>query len=291
MRNTFILVLTSILVLAQGSAIARDDYDLFWDGESEKNKKYLFFAPLASGKIPMYSEKIIRNNFSENMNEIVGQESFSGTEFVGEKARGYSPDERQTINMIKIFGGCIVNEDLPESVLSANEECVDDFYISDGEVTNAQYNKFLLSMGKSDEAITENAQNPIVNVSRQEAVDFAEWMSKEHQKHYMLPKTIYAANANALSVKKNICSQANVYYCNNQSESIMPVKSLSPNSWELYGMLGNVWEWVIDESTQEKVAKGGSWKSISAKFVGLNYQYIPKSEKSDEVGFRIVMID
>ncbi|BBB24413.1 hypothetical protein CVFO_1343 [Isorropodon fossajaponicum endosymbiont JTNG4] len=63
-----------------------------------------------------------------------------------------------------IFGGCIVNEDLPESVLSANEECVDDFYTSDGEVTNAQYNKFLLSMGKSDEAITENAQNPVVNV-------------------------------------------------------------------------------------------------------------------------------
>ncbi|WP_425352130.1 hypothetical protein [Isorropodon fossajaponicum symbiont] len=58
----------------------------------------------------------------------------------------------------------------------------------------------------------------------------------------MLPKAIhrkYAANANALSVKKNICSQANVYYCNNQSESIIPVKSLSPNSWGLYDMFGN----------------------------------------------------
>jgi hypothetical protein len=29
----FILALVSILVLAQGSVIARDDYDLFWNGE------------------------------------------------------------------------------------------------------------------------------------------------------------------------------------------------------------------------------------------------------------------
>ncbi|WP_201341468.1 formylglycine-generating enzyme family protein [Abyssogena phaseoliformis symbiont] len=192
-----------------------------------------------------------------------------------------------------IFGGCIVSENSSESALSANEECVDDFYISDGEITNAQYNKFLLNTGKSDEVIAENAQNPVVNVSWQEAVDFAKWMSKEHQKYYMLPKSIhwkYTANANALSVKRNTCSQVNVYYCNNQPESIMSVKSLSPNLWELYDMLGNVWEWVIDESTRKRVAKGGSWKSISAKFVDLNYQYIPKSEKSDEIGFRIVMI-
>lgn len=56
----FSLVLVSILVLAQGSVIARDDYDLFWNGESEKNKKYLFFAPLVSGKT-------IKNNISGNM--------------------------------------------------------------------------------------------------------------------------------------------------------------------------------------------------------------------------------
>jgi formylglycine-generating enzyme required for sulfatase activity len=56
-------------------------------------------------------------------------------------------------------------------------------------------------------------------------------------------------------------------------------------------MVGNVWEWVVDESTQEKTAKGGSWRSSSAKFIGLNYQHIPRSEKSDEVGFRVVMID
>ncbi|MBE8189793.1 MAG: formylglycine-generating enzyme family protein [Candidatus Thioglobus sp.] len=190
--------------------------------------------------------------------------------------------------MVRIFGGCIINSQTLSADLLLSDKCVDDFHISDTEITNFQYNQFLLATGNT--AKTGAKQQPVVNVSWQEAVDFTKWLSKKHQKNYTLPNSTqwqYAANTDGNSTKQEICNQANAYSCgNNASQSAQNVKSLAPNKWALYDMYGNVWEWIWAEAESEKTVKGGSWRSFDDIF-NLNQQSAP-AEKSADIGFRIV---
>ncbi len=238
--------------------------DLIWDGASVKTSKYLFFSPSENGAKSVYQSN---NRFS------TGGRDFN------------SPD----IKMVRMFGGCIVNSQALNIDLLSAEKCVDDFYISDSEITNAQYNKFLLATGKSAKA--GSGQNPVVNVSWQEAIDFTKWLSAEHQKKYSLPSTTqwqYAANTDGTSTQQDICNQTNASACKGGAQ-FAQVKSLTPNQWGLYDMYGNVWEWVIDASKQEKTAKGGSWYSSNEIF-DLNNRHTPDAKRSEDVGFRVVGI-
>ena len=125
---------------------------------------------------------------------------------------------------------------------------------------------------------------PVVHVSWNDAVAFAEWMGCRLPTEAEWEHACRARSITPFHTGNNLTtSQANYngnYPYNNHEkgeyrERIMPVGSFSPNAWGLYDMHGNVFEWCSDwygkysEEAQTnpkgpvkgllRVRRGGSW--------------------------------
>jgi len=152
-----------------------------------------------------------------------------------------------------------------------HEVCVNDFSIGKHEVTNEQFKKFKPehNSGTYEGLPMNEARQPAVNVSWEDAVAFAKWLSGKTGHTYRLPSEAeweYAARAGSKTSRfwgnnpDDACKYANVadisaknrwkkwinHYCDDQFLVSAPVGSFQPNGFGLYDMLGNVWEWVED---------------------------------------------
>ena len=152
-----------------------------------------------------------------------------------------------------------------------HEVCVNDFSIGKHEVTNEQFKKFKPehNSGTYEGLPMNEARQPAVNVSWEDAVAFAKWLSGKTGHTYRLPSEAeweYAARAGSKTSRfwgnnpDDACKYANVadisaknrwkkwinHYCDDKFLVSAPVGSFQPNGFGLYDMLGNVWEWVED---------------------------------------------
>ena len=149
--------------------------------------------------------------------------------------------------------------------------------------------------GKKREIAEYN--HPVVHVSWNDAVAYCDWLSAKTGTKYQLPTEAeweYACRAGTttpFNTGNNLTtSQANYNgnypYNNNPKgeyrEKTMPVGSFSPNSWGLYDMHGNVYEWCSDwyssdyyaispqnnpkgpSSGSSRVLRGGSWEDCAS---------------------------
>ncbi len=108
------------------------------------------------------------------------------------------------------------------------------------EVTNGQYRKFLLEHEGADEL-------PATGINWMQAKEFCEALG------YRLPTEAeweYAARAGSPTRWSFGDNEADLsryaWYDKNSDFESQPVGSKEPNSWVLYDMHGNVWEWVAD---------------------------------------------
>jgi formylglycine-generating enzyme required for sulfatase activity len=83
------------------------------------------------------------------------------------------------------------------------------------------------------------------------------------------------------------------WFKNNSNNSTHEVGLKEPNSWELYDMLGNVWEWcsdIYDETVygSYRIIRGGGWCDEERGCMATNRRRShPHSFKIDDLGFRI----
>jgi formylglycine-generating enzyme required for sulfatase activity len=130
---------------------------------------------------------------------------------------------------------------------------LDAFYIDQYEVTFAEYDKFAKATGRNlpDDAGWGRGQRPVINVSWEDAKDYAAWLAEQTSKPYRLPTESeweYAARSGGkdevwagTSDEEQLVDYA--VYGGNSTQS---VGSKQPNGLRLYDMSGNVREWVED---------------------------------------------
>ncbi len=165
--------------------------------------------------------------------------------------------------------------------------------------------------------------HPVERVSRNNIKEFIGKLNRLTGKKYRLPTEAeweYTARAgsNTAYTFGNDPSllQEYAWYSDNSKQQTHPVKSSKkPNKWGLYGMHGNVWEWVRDwygdypsstvidprgpasgrpigpNSDQYRVIRGGSWKSDAKKCRTANRDG-SKGDNHDgmnDIGFRLAL--
>lgn len=189
------------------------------------------------------------------------------------------------------------------------------YEMSVSPVTNAQYAAFILATRSEEypEFMSNpeynKANQPVIGVSFDDANEYAKWLSEQTGDTYRLPtaeewekaarageQVIYPWGNDVPSKKKN----AN-YNKNGKFKGPSPVGAYEEgnNAWGLKDMSGNVWEWTSSEFVTEgaepseegvssRVVKGGSWMDGPVDLRISNFKTVETTEKSNEVGFRLV---
>jgi formylglycine-generating enzyme required for sulfatase activity len=185
--------------------------------------------------------------------------------------------------------------------------CVKGFWMGKYEVTQSQYQQVT---GKNPSRFP-GLKNPVETVSWEDAVNFAEIMTKSTGVKIRLPSEAeweYACRSGRAQERYcggNDTQSRFAWFKANSSRQTHPVGSLTPNDWGLYDMSGSVWEWVQDcwhndfrgaptdgsvwksDSCTKRVLRGGSWcNDPSLLRAGFRYGNYPDGGECG--GFRVV---
>jgi len=194
------------------------------------------------------------------------------------------------------------NDELP-----LHEVTLASYRMSQTEVTFAQYDNFAKDAGKplpSDEG-WGRGQRPVINISWQDAHEFAQWLSEKSGKTLHLPSESqweYAAKASRWDTQ-NAGNKANCEGCYKwDNKESVPVGQFPANAFGLHDMQGNVWEWTSDcytefytpkasapqNSCDNKAVRGGSWYDLPTQLRSTNRSKAASSKHSNRIGFRLV---
>ncbi|MCI5126560.1 MAG: formylglycine-generating enzyme family protein, partial [Candidatus Electrothrix sp. AR5] len=197
------------------------------------------------------------------------------------------------------------------------------FAIGRYPVIFAEYDIFCEAMGreKPDDQGWGREQQPVINVSRQDAVDYCEWLSRETGQTYRLPTEAeweYACRAGSESAwcfgddEKSLGEYA--WYDKNSKKRTHPVGEKKANAWGLYDMHGNVWEWCQDWYDDEyyaachkqgvvknpiglsqgsgrsnRVIRGGGWNGSPGDVRSAGRDWGARGRRGNDLGFRLAL--
>ncbi|MDM8523252.1 SUMF1/EgtB/PvdO family nonheme iron enzyme [Desulfococcaceae bacterium HSG8] len=212
-----------------------------------------------------------------------------------------------------------------------HEVCVDGFWMGKYEVTNRQYRKYKSGHDSKDYEgnSLDGDKQPAVYVSWDDAKAFAKWLTGKSRHEFRLPTEAeweYACRAGSRKARfwgddpDDACRYANVadqtakrkwsgwtiHNCDDGYAVTAPAGSFRSNSFGLYDMLGNVWEWCEDIYADDayskhrrnnpiyavggsgRVYRGGSWSSLPAGVRCAGRPGNSPAVRYSDLGFRLV---
>ena len=238
---------------------------------------------------------------------------------MGEIFRDKLKDGSEGPEMIWIPGGTFRMGDIQgEGELDeqpVHKVSVDSFAMSRYEVTFDEYEKFTEATGKAkpnDEG-WGRGKHPVINVSWEEAVAYAEWVSQQTGHTYRLPTEAQWEYATRTGTTTKYwwgndisSSRANCNNCSSwrHDKTPAPVGSFVPNNFGLYDTAGNVKEWTcsayessykgaeqrcIGDADSHVVQRGGSWLELAQEISSASrFKGVP-SIRYSSVGIRLVL--
>jgi len=194
------------------------------------------------------------------------------------------------------------------------ENTVHDFYIGKYELTFNEYDAFCEATGrqKPSDQTWGRGNQPVINVSWEDAVDYCNWVSLQqglapaYTKKNGMVRCDFTANGYRLptqteweyAAKDGKNNQSYQYSGSNDVSSVgwykentgkmpHPVGQKQPNELGLYDMSGNVWEWCWERDSTYRIIRGGSWLN-EAVYLQTCFYYNYRSDSDSNVGFRVV---
>lgn len=225
-------------------------------------------------------------------------------------AQTENPNRLPLPEMVEIYSNQFLmgdpNSDAAKTVILDNN-----FLISRYEITFNEYDFFALATNRAlpDDMGWGRGERPVINISWDDAIAYANWLSKTTGKDYRLPTAAeweYAARGNTTSSywwgnnEDDAEERANCRYgCkslwasffNNKTQ---PVGSFPPNDFGIHDTAGNVSEWVIDCSDKtpapaclKRAVRGGSFTSKVESITAYSQVAITASKSRKSIGLRL----
>jgi formylglycine-generating enzyme required for sulfatase activity len=154
------------------------------------------------------------------------------------------------------------------------------FYLSETPVTRGEYNQCVKAKKckpADTPSFTQSDNDPVVNVSYDDAISYAGWLKSITGKDYRLPSETeweYAARAGTETARYwgDDFDDRRGDTVPRARQGTMPVKTFPANKFGLYDMLGNVWQWTEDcwnddyrgnqPSDERPRSSGGCWARV-----------------------------
>lgn len=191
------------------------------------------------------------------------------------------------------------------------------FAMSQHEITFSEYEQFTIANEKTmpNSKDWDKTNHPVIKVSWNDALEYTQWLSAQTGFKYRLPTEAeweYAARAGTITSfwwgRSKGKNNAQCFDCASDFNPNKPTKigSFKPNSFGLYDILGNVFEWTHDcyhnnyknapndGSSWEggdcsvRVARGGAYASPASSMRAENREKFKSDRGRDHIGIRLV---
>lgn len=221
-----------------------------------------------------------------------------------------NPNQLPLPEMVEIYSGQFLMGD-PNSDATKAVALDNNFLISRYEITFNEYDFFALATNRAlpDDMSWGRGERPVVNISWDDAIAYANWLSKTTGKQFRLPTAAeweYAARGNTTSSywwgnnEDDAEERANCRYgCKSLWASIFnnktqPVGSFPPNDFGIHDTAGNVSEWVSDcadtppaPACLKRAVRGGSFSSEVESITAYSQVAITASKSRKSIGLRL----
>ena len=298
-----------------------DKYNYF-NKKSKKINSYLVIKDIGNNKF-----EIIEEGDSPSKKVKIEQQNINTikSKITELKSQGFEDKGSYILPpMVKIKAGTFqMGSNINDNEKPIHEVNIkNDFYMGKYEVTFAEYDKFCedTNRKKPDDGGFGRGSKPVINVSWNDANEYAKWLSQKTGQNYKLPSETqweYATKAGtntkySFGDDENKLAQYAWYNKNSYDKGknhsdygTHNIGSKKPNPLGLYDVHGNVWEWIDDwyvdnykntswdensnikGEQKYKVVRGGSWYYYANNTRTAYRSFNRPANSFNDIGFRL----